>query len=217
MPDLFNGRAAPKEPVVTTVVSETPETNSNETKRATFSWANIWIPVLLAFSMYRAAANPDLFASRNQIGHYVSGPFYQAYVVFGVGLLLAPFALLDGIWIGWWALDLVLGNTLISQIMKATIHLPRPTGRPHGFPSGHTMFAVALAVLLYRRYPRWAPLWFALAAAIGWSRVDINAHYPYQVFFGAIFGLALGFFVTRQPRGVFFHRFARRQADPNVV
>jgi membrane-associated phospholipid phosphatase len=73
------------------------------------------------------------------------------------------------------------------------------------------MFAVAVAFLIYRLHPRWAPLWFALSIAIGWSRVETNAHFPYQVFCGAIFGLLLGLLVTWQPRGILFHRFARKK------
>ena len=49
---------------------------------------------------------------------------------------------------------------------------PRPSGHDGGFPSGHAAAACALAYLLTERLPRLAPLWYAVAALIAWSRVE---------------------------------------------
>ena len=69
--------------------------------------------------------------------------------------------------------------------------LTRPTGSFSGFPSGHAAAAFALAFLLSCDRPRLAPVWFALAVGISWSRVVTGAHYPYQVYVGASLALLL--------------------------
>lgn len=75
---------------------------------------------------------------------------------------------------------------------------PRPSGHDGGFPSGHAAAACALAYLLTERLPRLAPLWYAVAAVIAWSRVEAGAHYPYQVVGGAILGLAVAIYFHRR-------------------
>lgn len=69
--------------------------------------------------------------------------------------------------------------------------LPRPTGGDGGFPSGHTAAHVCLAYLLTERFPKLAPLWWAWAGVMGWSRVEAGAHWAYQITAGALLGLAV--------------------------
>ncbi len=85
---------------------------------------------------------------------------------------------------------------------------PRPSGHDGGFPSGHAAAACALAYLLTERLPRLAPLWYAVAALISWSRVEAGAHYPYQVVGGAILGLTVAI--------VFHRRFAPKTEAENA-
>ena len=67
--------------------------------------------------------------------------------------------------------------------------LSRPSGTDGGFPSGHTAAAVVVAWLLSERFgAAWAPLFYAVAAGIAWSRVTDGAHFAYQVLAGAILG-----------------------------
>jgi len=95
-------------------------------------------------------------------------------------------------------------STLLSNGLKAAFALPRPaavlaSNRFHlvgpglltrGFPSGHTVTAfVAAAVFGWfepRPVIRWC--WLALAAAIGWSRVAVGAHWPLDVLAGTAVG-----------------------------
>lgn len=59
------------------------------------------------------------------------------------------------------------------------------------FPSGHSASAFAGALLLTHRYPWGAPLWYAIAALTGFSRVYLGAHYPGDVASGALLGTLL--------------------------
>lgn len=65
------------------------------------------------------------------------------------------------------------------------------------FPSGHATAAFALAGVLARTYPRARPLWYALAGAVGLSRLAINAHFLSDVMAGASLGLMVAFVVLR--------------------
>ena len=81
---------------------------------------------------------------------------------------------------------------LVKLITWRVFHLfPRPSHGDGGFPSGHTAAVCALAFLLTERWPRAAPLWYAIAAAVAWSRWAAGAHYPYQIVAGAILGLTV--------------------------
>jgi membrane-associated phospholipid phosphatase len=107
----------------------------------------------------------------------------------------------------WWPVAVGLGTFACVQLFKTILPLARPqplTGLPKhdGFPSGHTTFAFAMAWLLTQTSPRLAPLWYALAVAIGWSRVEGSAHFPYQVLWGAVFGTLIGWLISRYLRPI---------------
>ncbi|MBE3574508.1 MAG: phosphatase PAP2 family protein [Firmicutes bacterium] len=70
-------------------------------------------------------------------------------------------------------------------------------GDHDSFPSGHTAAAFALADVLAHRYPDGAALFYAGAAAVGYSRVYEKAHWPSDVVAGALLGLL----ASRQVRG----------------
>lgn len=56
------------------------------------------------------------------------------------------------------------------------------------FPSGHTTSVFAAAVALSFIFPGARVVWFALACAIGASRIVVGAHYPSDVVGGAALG-----------------------------
>jgi membrane-associated phospholipid phosphatase len=64
----------------------------------------------------------------------------------------------------------------------------------HSFPSGHTAssFAGATALALY--YPKAAPLAYALATAVGMSRVHLGVHFPSDAAVGGVIGIGIGTF-----------------------
>ncbi len=73
------------------------------------------------------------------------------------------------------------------------------------FPSGHTTASFACAWVLSTVWPRKAPLFFALAGTIGFSRVYVGAHYPGDVTIGAFAGMGLSE-LTRRATKMIMHR-----------
>jgi undecaprenyl-diphosphatase len=85
-----------------------------------------------------------------------------------------------------------------STMIKAVVGERRPHGYdplvalPHSssFPSGHATMSFACATVLSVLEPRAAPLLFALAAAIAYSRLYLGVHWPLDVLAGAALGVA---------------------------
>jgi len=77
------------------------------------------------------------------------------------------------------------------------------TGISSSFPSGHTTAAFAVATVFAHRYRqhRWVS-WVAYgaAAAVGFSRVTLQSHFPSDVFLGAALGYSISKFVVLRPR-----------------
>ncbi len=97
----------------------------------------------------------------------------------------------------------LVGYLLVVEGLKAVIWLPRPDDYLHGthtrgsgFPSGHTVPAFAVACLVAATSPKWAWPALAMAIAIGYARVEVTAHFAYQVVASALFGCAIGTAMT---------------------
>ncbi|MEN6521417.1 MAG: phosphatase PAP2 family protein [Armatimonadota bacterium] len=60
------------------------------------------------------------------------------------------------------------------------------------FPSGHTSNAFAIATVLAHKHPRKKWLYYALAAGVGYARMQKQAHYGSDVFAGAVIGTYAG-------------------------
>jgi len=61
----------------------------------------------------------------------------------------------------------------------------------HGFPSGHTTTAFAVATALALIFPRFALLFYGAAALVGLSRIGVLYHYPSDVVAGAMLGTVM--------------------------
>ena len=101
-----------------------------------------------------------------------------------------------------WAADLV------ATILKNVVDRPRPPSvvpeaEPQlggtlgsSLPSGHAATSFAGAVVLAYLFPRALPWLLTLAVAIGFSRVYVGVHYPFDVLAGAVVGASVGALVV---------------------
>jgi membrane-associated phospholipid phosphatase len=128
------------------------------------------------------------------IGHILGEHWYSLYncmLAAAAALLFATSYKEKKPALAWRVWDIALCCAIMSLGGKL-IPLDRPSGGPHGFPSGHTLTAFAASCLLLRLFPKVSPYAFMIAVAVGWSRVEIGEHYTYQVLFGGLFGIAVG-------------------------
>ncbi len=78
-----------------------------------------------------------------------------------------------------------------------------PLSASGSFPSGHSVAAFSVATVIARRYGqrhRWVPfVCYGLAGTVAFSRLTTSAHYPSDVFMGAVLGYSVArFAVLRQ-------------------
>ena len=130
-------------------------------------------------------------------GDFCSHTLYQSFIGIALALLLWRGARSSRRFFWWVGLAASLTPLCVEGLKRVT-RLPRPDGDPSGFPSGHTTFMFALAWLLMQTYPRGTPLWFGIAVAVGWSRVEGHAHFPYQVLCGAFLGTVVGWLISHK-------------------
>lgn len=83
---------------------------------------------------------------------------------------------------------------LVTSVLKVTIREPRPNGNNrHSFPSGHTASAFAFASIVGAQHEwYWGTLAYLMAGAVGFSRINDNAHRLHDVVGGAVIGLSYG-------------------------
>lgn len=96
----------------------------------------------------------------------------------------------------------------VSEAVKGLVGERRPHGYdplvalPHSssFPSGHATMSFACATVLSALVPRGAPAFFALAAAIAYSRLYLGVHWPGDVVAGAALGIAIALLLLGEVR-----------------
>ena len=116
-------------------------------------------------------------------------------------------------WLGaekWKQLSLVLIiaillTALVVFVVKLLVRRKRPEGEwgkfyrqtdPHSFPSGHSVRAMMLAVVVLGLGPLWLGLLlFPWAVLVGLARVAMGVHYLSDVLAGMLLGLLIGIVV----------------------
>lgn len=163
-----------------------------------------WVIPLTAAVVVIALVNSSVahVPSLSPQGHFVTNRLYNGFVIAGLVSILVVAQFWKRSVLAWWVWDLCITSLVTVQGAKAIFRLPRPSGNYGGFPSGHTTFVFGVAWLMSNVYPRASVVWFALACAVGWSRVEIGAHFPYQVAAGAVVGLLVGSQVTDRSGGL---------------
>jgi membrane-associated phospholipid phosphatase len=101
------------------------------------------------------------------------------------------------------AMDGIGTATLASELTKMVVHERRPNNADlESFPSGHATAAFAAATMESAFHPKEAPLWYAGATLIGWSRVDLREHHTYDVVAGALLGYGIARLELSQKHGL---------------
>lgn len=123
------------------------------------------------------------------------------------------------------ALTLLLTDQVSSHVVKPLVGRQRPCvtleevrllvgfKNTFSFTSSHAANIFGSATVLSLAYRRWAPAYLTLAAAVGYSRVYVGVHYPFDVICGGLMGAGFGWGVYRilwTVRGRGLRRVARK-------
>ena len=105
------------------------------------------------------------------------------------------------------ALLITASDQLSSQVIKPIVGRPRPChaesnieglvlrkscGPGKSFPSSHATNTAAAGVFLAWRYRRWGWGLLVLSAVVGYSRIYLGLHFPFDVLCGWMLGGILG-------------------------
>jgi len=170
------------------------------------------------------ALDAELFLAVNHLphNHWLNGFFRSITLIFTGGLgwyLIMVLAILvnprRGIRVvRHTILPLSVASTLVEYPIKAFFRRRRPfidfiqaivIGKKPGswsFPSGHSASSFAGAWLLSRDFPGQGPVFFLLAALVGFSRIYLGDHYPGDVLSGALSGMFLAESVKQAQQAV---------------
>ncbi len=151
----------------------------------------------IALTLHQAAAHPRVLQFLRICSRLGDGPLWA------VTLLVLPLA---GGMVGRRCATLLLAvvvvNLVIYWCLKRVTRRLRPFEQCPGiracmrvpdhfsFPSGHTLHAVACALLLSAFYPALGLMLWPLAVLVAASRVVLGLHYPSDVLAGALIGAA---------------------------
>ncbi len=142
------------------------------------------------------------------------GSLGQLWIVVGLVLFVIPKTRKCGIAVLLsYAVSFLIGN----EWLKDLIARPRPCAvdntvamivkKPGSFscPSVHTYLAFSSAMAIYHYYKKAGIGVFVFAALVGFSRMYFFVHYPTDVLFGAVLGIATAFAMCALLDKVYFY------------
>jgi undecaprenyl-diphosphatase len=158
------------------------------------SWLELDAGIVRALQERRAPWMDSAMNTVTRVGSPVT--------VLGALLALAVAAPPAGVTTARLALVSLAGANLAVEGLKWSVGRARPDGSTSrsnsSFPSSHAANAYCLALLLARRWPRAEWAWWLAAAALAFSRVYLNRHYPSDVLAGAALGAGVAALVLRR-------------------
>jgi membrane-associated phospholipid phosphatase len=106
-------------------------------------------------------------------------------------------------------------NGVSTLLMQVATNAEAPNGDNLSFPSGHTSSSFTMAAVLDEAYgPLVGVPLYALAALVGYERVQARSHDFSDVAFGAVLGLVIGKSVAREHRPEIFGMEVVPYVDP---
>lgn len=181
------------------------------------SWIIYIIFSVLCLYFLFSFAKYDLHLYTNEINHPIADIFFKYVTHLGDGILFAVlivlFFIFDRKKVIYVAvcgiLTLIVTHFLKKVVFKGT---PRPIevfgdeklqliegvkmAHWNSFPSGHTITAFAIAVLiilLYHTHKKWHFVLMFLAILAGFSRVYLSQHFLVDVYVGSMIGIGVAF------------------------
>ena len=153
----------------------------------------------------------DIFFEVNEHHYSFADQFFSYATDFGNGIavpVIGLILLLHSYRKAFLVISCSLVTTIVCQVIKVAVHAPRPSVyfkdqlthiyfikgikmlSWNSFPSGHTVQAFTLAVVLSYITPnkKWAFIYLLLALFIGYSRMYLSQHFFEDVVAGSIIG-----------------------------
>ena len=140
------------------------------------------------YGISEAANHSILWHSINAVDALVGGPAHRRPALRRSIILATEQALVNG------AVKAVFRRDRPTPAMESPHRLRKP--RTSSFPSGHASAGACAATLLSEDLGM-APLWWATAAVVSWSRVHVSVHHGSDIVGGLIVGRALGVAASR--------------------
>ncbi len=81
-------------------------------------------------------------------------------------------------------------------IILEEVNLLLPYKESFSFPSGHTAFVFAIATIIYFKNKKVGKFFYLLSFLVGLSRIIVGAHWPLDIFAGALLGIASGIIIS---------------------